>query len=102
MFDLITAVETHFWWPDLAADMREILRVLKPGGALIIVAEVFKGAATRIAKLTEKYLPLTGLKLLTENEHHELFTNAGYAEVQVIAEQGKGWICGIGRKPSVP
>src|SRR5579883_1778619 len=24
MFDLITAVETHFWWPALATDLREI------------------------------------------------------------------------------
>ena len=23
MFDLVTAVETHFWWPDLAADMHK-------------------------------------------------------------------------------
>src|SRR5450432_3149598 len=33
MFDLVTAVETHYYWPDLNADMQEILRVLKPGGA---------------------------------------------------------------------
>ncbi len=32
MFDLVTAVETHYYWPDLQADMQEVLRVLKPGG----------------------------------------------------------------------
>ena len=31
-FDVITAVETHFWWPALATDLCEVLRVLKPGG----------------------------------------------------------------------
>ena len=30
MFDLVTAVETHFWWPNLAADIREVFRVVKP------------------------------------------------------------------------
>jgi len=30
MFDLATAVETHFFWPDLPVDMREVLRVLNP------------------------------------------------------------------------
>jgi SAM-dependent methyltransferase len=102
MFDLVTAVETHFWWPDLPADMREILRVLKPGGKLIIIAEVYKGARTATAKMAEQYLPLSGMKLLSADEHRELFANAGYSDVQVIEEPGKGWICGIGRKPSVP
>src|SRR5215472_5585011 len=46
MFDLVTAVETHFWWPDLPADMREIFRVLKADGKLIVIAEVYKGANT--------------------------------------------------------
>jgi ubiquinone/menaquinone biosynthesis C-methylase UbiE len=102
VFDLVVAVETHFWWPDLPSDMREVLRVLKPGGALIIIAEVYKVANTVTAKLAEKYALLSGMKLLTANEHRELFTNAGYSDVQIIEEPGKGWICGIGKKPSAP
>ena len=43
MFDLVTAVETHYYWPDLANDAREILRVLKPGGTLLVIAEAYKG-----------------------------------------------------------
>jgi ubiquinone/menaquinone biosynthesis C-methylase UbiE len=102
MFDLVTAVETHFWWPDLPADMREVFRVIKPGGRLIVVAEIYKGANTATAKLVEKYLPLSGMTLLSVDEHRELYANAGYSDVQVIAEPSKGWICGIGRKPSMP
>jgi ubiquinone/menaquinone biosynthesis C-methylase UbiE len=102
VFNLVTAVETHFWWPDLPSDMREVLRVLKPGGVLIIIAEVYKGANTVTAKLAEKYALLSGMKLLTANEHRELFTNAGYSDVKIIEEPRKGWICGTGKKPSVP
>src|SRR5262249_39012078 len=43
-FDLVTAVETHYYWPDLPGDMREVLRVVKPGGALAIIAEAYKSA----------------------------------------------------------
>jgi ubiquinone/menaquinone biosynthesis C-methylase UbiE len=100
VFDLVTAVETHFWWPDLPGGMREIFRVLKPGGRLIIIAEVYKGANTMASRLAEKYAGRTGMTLLSAEEHRRLFANAGYSDVQHIEEDGKGWICGLGRKPA--
>src|SRR5579859_3757904 len=90
MFDLVTAVETHFWWSNLPADFLEIFRVLKPGGKLIVIAEIYKGANTTVAKLAEKYASRTGITLLDVNEHRALFAKAGYSEVQVIEERGKG------------
>jgi ubiquinone/menaquinone biosynthesis C-methylase UbiE len=99
MFDLVTAVETHFWWPSLPAGMREVFRVTKPGGTLVLIAEIYKGKNTMAAKLAEKYASRRGMTLLSVDEHRELFTNAGYSNVRVIEERTKGWICGIGRKP---
>jgi len=98
-FDLVTAVETHFWWQDLPAGVCEVRRVLKPGGTVIIIAEVYRGAATRTAKLLERYAPRTGIKLLTVNEHRDLLVNAGFARVQVVEEAARGWICAIGKRP---
>jgi ubiquinone/menaquinone biosynthesis C-methylase UbiE len=99
VFDLVTAVETHYFWPNLAADTREVFRVLRPGGTFILIAEAYKGAMTVAAKLAEKYLPLAGMTLLSVDEHRELFATAGYSDVRVMEETGKGWICSIGRKP---
>ncbi len=99
MLDLVTAVETHFWWPNLPGDMREVFRVLKPGGTLILIAEIYKGANTMAAKLAEKYASRTAMTLLSIDEHRELLTDAGYSDVQVIEERGKGWVCGVGRRP---
>lgn len=99
IFDLVTAVETHFWWPNLPDDMREIFRVLKASGRLIVIAEVYKGANTTVSKLAEQFVPQTGMKLLDVDEHRKLFADAGYSDVQIIEERTKGWICGVGRKP---
>jgi ubiquinone/menaquinone biosynthesis C-methylase UbiE len=99
-FDRVTAVETHFWWPDLPAGMREILRVLKPGGTLVLIAEIYRGAETKTAQLAEKYISKSGMKFLSVDEHRGLFADAGYCDVRIITESGKGWICGIGKKPS--
>jgi ubiquinone/menaquinone biosynthesis C-methylase UbiE len=97
-FDVVTAVETHFWWPALPTDLRQVLRVLKPGGRLIIIAEVYKGAAAFTSKAAERYSEKTGMALLSVEEHRELIADAGYSDVQVITEPRKGWICCIGSK----
>jgi ubiquinone/menaquinone biosynthesis C-methylase UbiE len=99
MFNLVTAVETHFWWSDLPGDMREVLRVLKPGGTLVVIAEIYKGMTTRAGKFVEKYASQTGMTLLSVAEHRELFSSTGYSDVQVVEKREQGWICGIGRKP---
>ena len=97
LLDLVTAVETHYFWPDLPADMREVLRVLKPGGTLVIMAEAYKGGEhdERLQRVAE----LTKMVFLTADEHRELFSNAGYSDVRVMERPDKGWICAIGRKP---
>ncbi|WP_026427786.1 class I SAM-dependent methyltransferase [Actinomyces slackii] len=38
-FDAVTAFETTYFWPDIAAGMAEIRRVLPPGGRLLIANE---------------------------------------------------------------
>jgi ubiquinone/menaquinone biosynthesis C-methylase UbiE len=98
MFDLVTGVETHFWWSDLPGGVREVYRVLKPGGALVIIAEVYGRSRAKAGRLAEKYASRTGMKLLSVEEHRELLEEAGYSDVRVIEERGKGWICAIGRK----
>ena len=97
-FDIVTAIETHFWWSALPTDLLEVLRVLKPGGRLIVIAEVYKGSEAFTSKAVERYSEKTGMALLSVEEHRRLFTDAGCSQVQVITEPSKGWICCIGSK----
>jgi ubiquinone/menaquinone biosynthesis C-methylase UbiE len=100
-FDLVTAVETHFYWPDLPADIREVLRVLKGGGTFAIIVEAYKGGKydQRMQRFAEAMKPL-GYSHLSVEEHRELFLNAGYSDVQVFEEYEKGWLCVTGKRLS--
>jgi ubiquinone/menaquinone biosynthesis C-methylase UbiE len=100
MFDLVTAVETHYYWPDLDADVKEVLRVLKPAGALIIIAGAYKGGKHyQMAQNLENLQGIMKFTLLSVSEHRGLLSKAGYSDVQIFEEYDKGWICAVGRKP---
>lgn len=96
-FNVVTAVETHYYWPDLPHDLREIMRVLAPGGAVIIIAETYRGRTQDWL-----YLPVMRVLLrahyLTVDGHRQLLADAGYEDVEVFTEPRRGWICVRGRK----
>ena len=97
VFDLVTAIETQYYWPNLQEDMREIRRVLKPGGKLLVIAENYKGG-----RLDWLEGPLMRILLsssrLGPGDQRALFEGTGYADVQIVEERRKGWICVIGTK----
>ena len=82
MFDLVTAVNTHSYWPDLVADMQEVLRVLKPGGKLMIIGGGYKGG--KYADRNERFAKVVNLPLQSSSELRELFSMAGYDDVQML------------------
>jgi ubiquinone/menaquinone biosynthesis C-methylase UbiE len=96
-FDLVTAVETHYYWPDLPRDVREVMRVLKRGGTFVIIAETYRGRRNDWL-----YRPTMTLVLraayLTPEQHRRLLVDAGYADVHVFEEKSKGWICVTGAR----
>jgi ubiquinone/menaquinone biosynthesis C-methylase UbiE len=99
-FDLVTAVETHFFWPNLSGDAREVARVVKPGGSFAIIAEVYRDPSG--AKPVGRFAEDLGMTILTPNEHKELLAGAGFENIQVFTERLKNWICVLGQKPQQP
>lgn len=95
-FDLVTAVETQYYWPDMVNDMQEILRVLKPGGRLLIIAESYGGG--KFDWLQGPAMKLLRSKNPGVNEQREYFTQAGYSETQIDEELSQGWLSAVGKK----
>jgi ubiquinone/menaquinone biosynthesis C-methylase UbiE len=96
-FDVVTAVETHYYWPDLEANLREIRRVLKPGGALALIAETTRDRQPN--PLFFVVMPLLGAAHLTTAEHEDLLRRAGFADIAADTRKN-GWICVTGRRPA--
>jgi len=97
-FDLVTAVETHYYWPDLPHDMREVLRVVKPGGMLAIIAEAYKGSTNDA--LTQRAMALLNAAWLSVDEHRVLLSAAGFTDVQAFEQRDRAWLCVTGRRPN--
>ncbi|MBY0600187.1 class I SAM-dependent methyltransferase [Bacillus bingmayongensis] len=82
-FDLITAFQTHYFWPNLEHDIKEVFRVLKPNGSFMIVAEIFKiNYHMQKFKITEELVTL--------------FTKTGFQHIKYYEE--KGCLCIVGSK----
>lgn len=94
-FDLVTAVETHYYWPDLQNDLREIIRVLKPDGQFIIVAEAYRGR--RLDWIYRPAMRVLGGAYMTPGQHRDAMTAAGFRSVEVV-QHPKGWMCAVGIK----
>ncbi len=82
-FDLATAFQTHYFWPDLKNDIREVNRILKPGGRFLLVSEIYK-----INYHMKEYKTADALRAL--------FVEAGFTDVQVF--QSKAAVCFVGTK----
>ena len=97
-FDLVTAVETHYYWPNPPEDVREILRVLKPGGRFVVIAETYRGRS--LDAVYRPAMKLLRATYLTIDGHRELLSSAGFQDVEVKVDEGRGWIRAMGVKPS--
>jgi arsenite methyltransferase len=91
-FDRVLSCNTIYFWPDPVLALREILRVLAPGGRLVL-------ACTTKERL-EQFPPARhGFARLDGDEVRSLLRNAGYEGIEIARPQGEPWYFAIAHRP---
>lgn len=87
-FDLATAFETIYFWPDIDQNFRQIYRVLKKGGVFMICNES-NGENDKDKKWTEI---IKGMKIYTSEQIRYSLEKAGFTHIETN-KNNKGWLC---------
>ena len=95
-FDLVTAIETYYFWPSLPDALREIKRVLKSGGRLLMVNEMVKDGVYEIKKA--KMIKKAHVQLIPLDEIRNIMESVGFADVQVFTKAESPWNAVLARK----
>jgi len=97
-FDGVVAFETTYFWPDLVKGIRELVRVLRPGGRLLIVNELYR--YPELPEEEEKVIKLLEMEVLTPDEYRACLTAAGLEDVRISLHPDYPWIAMIARRPT--
>jgi SAM-dependent methyltransferase len=94
-FDLVTAFETYFFWPDLENDIGKAASMVADGGCLIIVSELYPHPDFN--ERNEEAARMSGLRLRTNEDMASMIESHGL-DVTVYALENKNWIAFVGKR----
>jgi ubiquinone/menaquinone biosynthesis C-methylase UbiE len=88
-FDLVTAIETYYFWPNLAEAFREMKRILRIGGCLLIISEMIKDGVYEVENA--EIIAETQVHLVPLQEMKRMLYSAGFSNVEVYRKRKSGW-----------
>ena len=96
-FDLVTAIETYYFWPNLAEAFREIKRILKSGGYLLMINEMVKDGIYEVEN--SEIIAKTHVHLVPTQEMQMMLSSAGFSNVKVYRKKKSNWNAILAQKP---
>ena len=88
-FDLVTAIETYYFWPALANAFREIKRILKKEGYLLIISEMIQDGVYEVENVG--IIAKTQVHLVPLQELQRILDSVGYSTVKVYRKRKSNW-----------
>lgn len=92
-FDIITAFETIYFWPDINEAFKQVYRVLKVSGTFMICNES-NGENSKEEKWTKI---IQGMKIYNSEQIKKSLEDAGFTDIK-IHKNKKGWLCVVCKK----
>jgi len=93
-FNFVIAVESYYFWPDLINNLREIRRVLKPNGSVILINAMYRDE--RFEKRNSYFAGLGDFTYYLPKEFEVFLSDAGYSSIQIKVLEKKNWIAALG------
>ncbi|MCB2299698.1 class I SAM-dependent methyltransferase [Clostridium tagluense] len=95
-FDIISAVETIYFWPNIIESFKEVKRILKPSGKFIIICEMY--SSENFKERNDKLIALSDMKIHNPKELRELLEKAGFNNITIDLMEERNWLCCICEK----
>lgn len=94
-FDLVTAMETYFFWPDLGKALEEVSRIVSPGGVFVIGSEM--GVESSDDPYVSDSLRDYGTRLVPNDALASMMDSAGF-DVRMSTVSESRWAVFVGTK----
>ena len=90
-FDVVSAFETIYFWPDMPRALKEVFRVLRKGGTFFICNES-DGTDSRSIEAAKI---IRGLILYTADSLRQMLSEAGFTDMEFHTHGEKPWLAVI-------
>ncbi len=96
-FDLVTAVETVYFWKDILVCFNEINRVLKKGGTFCMIFETYACEEKHEYNLDLKR-QIQGFNVYSTEQLHYYLEDTGFSEVIMVMHEKESWLTVLATK----